>query len=213
MRRALLVTLLVVVGAPASASAEDQIVRRKLKFAEKGKHLVVSGTFTDVFDEAQLEELSSGFATSVVLRAYVYRKGQDAPVAASAATFRVVYDLWDEIYEVRITDSTGERNVKRRTRAEALKEVTTLLEFPVAALDDVEIGPHHYVGVIVEVNPVSPELLAEVRRWIARPRGGQDVAGSSSFFGSFVSIFVNPKISEADRTLRIRSQDVYRVER
>jgi hypothetical protein len=91
--------------------------------------------------------------------------------------------------------------------------VTAVIDFPVAALDDVPVGPHCFVGLIVEVNPVSEELLAEVRRWIARPRGSQDVAGSSSFFGSFVSIFANPRIAEADRTLRFRSQLVYRVER
>jgi hypothetical protein len=174
---------------------------------------VVSGTFTDVFDRQLLDDLSNGFATVVVLRAYVYQKGRELPVAFAAATFRVVYDLWDEHYEIRITDAGGDRNLVRKTRADALKEVTTLVDLPLARLDQVPIPVHHFVGVIVEVNPVSAELLAEVRRWISRPRGSQDVAASSSFFGSFVSIFVNPRIAEADRTLKFRSQYFYRVER
>lgn len=215
MRAAAALVALVAVLAPEVARAdEDDIPRRQLKFAEKGSHLVVSGTFTDVFDEQLLEDLSNGFATVVVLRAYVYAKSdEDAPVAYAAATFRVVYDLWDEHYEIRITDAFGDRNLIKKTRAEALKEITTLSNFALARLDEVPIGPHHYAAMIVEVNPVSQELMAEVRRWISRPRGGEDVAASSSFFGSFVSIFVNPKIAEADRTLKFQSQLFYRVKR
>ena len=200
--------------APAGARAQEDVEVRKLKFAEKGNNLVVSGSFTDVFDSEMLEQLSSGFATTIVVRAYVYEKdGRELPVALSAATFRVVYDLWDEVYSVKIRDGAGEREVEKATRAEALKEATTMVDFPVGRLADIPVKTHHYVGVIVEVNPVSKELLAEVRRWITKPRGGQEAAGSSSFFGSFVSIFVNPKIAEADRTLRFKSQTFYRVAR
>jgi hypothetical protein len=210
------VAALAVLLAPAVARAqdEDDVEVRKLKFAEKGKSLVISGSFTDVFDQELLEQLSSGFATTIVVRAYVYEKdGKELPVAYSAATFRVVYDLWDEVYSVKIRDGAGEREVEKATRAEALKEATTMVDFPVARLSDVPVKTHHYIGVIVEVNPVSKELLAEVRRWITKPRGGQEAAGNSSFFGSFVSIFVNPKIAEADRTLRFKSQTFYRVAR
>jgi hypothetical protein len=211
-----IVAALAVALAPAGARAQDDedVTVRKLKFAEKGKNLVVSGSFTDVFDQELLEQLSSGFATTIVVRAYVYEKdGKELPVAYAAATYRVVYDLWDEVYSVKIRDGAGEREVEHETRAEALKAATTMVDLPVGRLTDVPVKTHHYVGVIVEVNPVSKELLAEVRRWITKPRGGQEAAGNSSFFGSFVSIFVNPKIAEADRTLRFKSQTFYRVPR
>ena len=66
----------------------------------------------------------------------------------------------------------------------------------------------YFVGVEIEVNPVSPELLAQVRRWLVRP-----ALGGASFFGGFVSIFLNPKVAEADRTLSFRSQVFYRVKK
>jgi hypothetical protein len=214
VRSAAFAVFLALGAGPAVAWAEEEDVEiRKLKFAERGKDLIVSGSFTDVFDETLLDELSSGFATTVVLRAYVYEKGTDLPVAFTAVTYRVVYDLWEEVYLIQIDDPAGQRELRRETRADALKDVTTLAELPVAALSNVAIGPHHFLGLIVEVNPVSQELLAEVRRWIARPQGSKDVAGNSSFFGSFVSVFVNPKIAEADRTLKFRSQAFYRVKR
>jgi uncharacterized protein DUF4390 len=177
---------------------------RPLRFAESGPNLVVSGTFTDVFDRELLEQLSSGFVTTVVLRTYLYQSGQDKPVWVTAATYRVSYDIWDEVYDVRINDITGEHDLpKRKTVADALKDVTTMNNLVVAPLSAVRIGSPYFVDVLVEVNPVSPELLAEVRRWLARPQGDQ--VGNAAFFGSFVSVFVNPKVEEADRILRFRS--------
>ena len=61
----------------------------------------------------------------------------------------------------------------------------------------------------IELNPVSKETLAQVRRWLSQGTGGGLDRGGA-FFGSFVSVFVNPKIAEADRVLRIRSQPFYR---
>jgi hypothetical protein len=63
--------------------------------------------------------------------------------------------------------------------------------------------------MVVELNPVSKETLAEVRRWLSQGNGGGLDRGGA-FFGSFVSVFYNPKIADADRVLRIRSQPFYR---
>ena len=118
---------------------------------------------------------------------------------------------WGGARAPRIHDPRGERTSRHATLAEALKRATTFEELPVAPAAAVPVGRHHQIGVIVEVNPVSQELMAEVRRWLARPQGKSEVAGNSSFFGSFVSIFVNPKLEEAERTLRFRSQTFYRT--
>jgi hypothetical protein len=202
---------LALLAAPEARAQQGPEVRA-MRFAEKGPDLVLSGTFTDVFDRDLLEQLSSGFAQTVVVRAYVYRTGVDTSVWFAAATYRAVYAHWDEVYLVRLRDPAGERNLRFASRAEALKAITTFGELPIAPLHAIPIGRNHFVGLVVEVNPVAPELLAEVRRWLSRPRAGQ-VAGDASFFGSFVSVFVNPKLASADRTLRFRSQEFYRVPR
>jgi hypothetical protein len=126
----------------------------------------------------------------------------------SAATWRVVYDLWGETYLIQIRDYNGERNYSEKKRAEALRLVTTMNELPVAPLAVLVPEVEYFVGVEIEVNPVSPELLAQVRRWLVRP-----ALGGASFFGGFVSIFLNPKVAEADRTLSFRSQVFYRVKK
>jgi hypothetical protein len=220
MHRLVLALVLLVATAPLAAGRahaqkdEDDIVRRVFRFAEKGKNMVVDVSYTDAFDARLLAELSSGVATTVVLRAYVYPDAPDAlPVAFSTATLRVVYDIWEEVYEVQIDDVRGRRRYVETSQAEALRRVTTLAAFPVAPLAKLPIGERFFVGVVVEVNPVSEELLAEVRRWLAKDADKQRAAGDSSFFGSFVSIFVNPKIPVADRTLKLRSQPFFRAKR
>jgi hypothetical protein len=217
-RAVLVLVLALVLAWPARARADDgddaQVTLRRFGFAEKGRSLVISVSFTDAFDERLLAELGSGVATTVVLRAYVYPDGKDAlPVAYTTATLRVVYDIWEEVYEVQIEDARGRRKFVEASQAEALKRVTTLAGFAVAPLAKLPIGDYFFVGMVVEVNPVSQELLAEVRRWLAKDADKQRNAGESSFFGSFVSVFVNPKIPVSDRTLKLRSQAFYRTRR
>lgn len=213
MRRAALAlacALLVSILAASAARAEDRIVSKKMWFGERKGKLAVSTSFTELLDQEAYERLSSGFATTIVARIYVYRVGQGEPVSAVMASFRVVYDLWDEVYVVRIDGPQGRRTARVATRADALKELTELWQVPIANLSDIPRGVNHFMAMVVELNPVSKELLAEMRRWLTKPAGSTSIDRSSSFFGSFVSVFVNPKLPEADRVLLFRSQPFYR---
>jgi len=203
--------LLLVAG--AARADEDDVGLRRMAFHERAGQLVMSGSVTDVFDQETLARLSNGFVTTVVVRIYLYRVGQeDRALAFSLAERRIAYDVWDEVYVIRLRDGDGERSYREPSRAEALRRATELVYVPVSPLANVEIGPLYFAGVVVAVNPVSEEILAEVRRWLTRPQGGQ-LSGDASFFGSFVSVFVNPRVSDADRVLRFRTQPLYRVKR
>jgi len=204
---------LLAVAAPARAQQGGPIAKR-MRFAERGGNLVVSTAFPELLDRQAIEKVSSGLATRVVVRAYVYRRRRtERPVSLVLVEHEVVYDLWDEVYVVRTRGPLGERRVRLASRQQAVRSITELDRIPVAPLGRVEIGPHHFVALVVELNPVSPELLAEMRRWLSRPAGEASIDSSSSFFGSFVSVFVNPKLERADRVLRIRSQPFYRTPR
>jgi len=79
----------------------------------------------------------------------------------------------------------------------------------IAELSSIAFDTEYQVAIIAELNPVSPQTLAEVRKWLSDGAGnGLDRGGS--FFGSFVSVFVNLKVPAADRVLRIRSQPFFR---
>jgi hypothetical protein len=68
-------------------------------------------------------------------------------------------------------------------------------------------GTEYVLAVRGDLNPISEDLLIEVRRWLVQPaRGPRRLGAGDSFFGSFVSIFVNPRIEDSERQVRFVSQ-------
>lgn len=201
---------LVVAPRPRVAVADDdKPIQQKMKFVEKGDQLVVSTVLTQLFDSAAYEALGSGFESTVLIRLWLYKKGEAEPVAFQALQRRVIYDMWDEVYEIQLEGGGKARTKKVKYRAEALKLLTALDRVPIAHVDDVPYEAQHTLVIVAELNPVSEETLAEVRRWLTEGNGGGLDRGGG-LFGSVVSVFVNPKIAEADRVLRLRSQRFYR---
>ncbi len=192
--------------------AADDVPTRPIKFDERGRFLTMSVSLPELPDDALKRRIESGLEATIVLRVYLYREGQTQPLGLTVRTYRVLYDLWDEIYLLRIHDPQGYLNFKFKTEAEALAKLSTLDGFPLATLDKVPRNVRHFVAVMVEVNPVSPEHLAEVRRWLSRPGSSERITGGETFFGSFVSLFVNNKVTEAERVLKFRSQSFIRPE-
>ena len=107
----------------------------------------------------------------------------------------------------------GTRNLRLKSRVEVLRTVSQVHQHPIAELDRIAVGPHYFLAMVVQLNPVDEHMLAEMRRWLTKSTSESQLDSSSSFFGSFVSVFVNPKLQEADRVLRLRSQPFYRVKR
>jgi hypothetical protein len=207
-----LLCLGLVLSLTTSAFAEKPIAK-KMSFAERKGELVASTTFTGLFDREAYLALSSGFPTTVVIRTYVYEKSMELPVSIQVVSLRVVYDLWDEVYLARVDGPKGRENLRFDSRLEVLRLVTQLHRFSVASLKEVRVGPHYFLALVAELNPVNKKRLAEMRRWLTKSSSETRLDSSSSFFGSFVSVFVNPKLQNADRIVRLRSQPFYRVKR
>lgn len=206
--RLVAVIALVLVALPARADDESREVQR-MRFVERGESLTATGNIAKLFDQAAYEALSSGFPSTIQIGTAVYPRNSNDPIAVRVELRTIVYDLWDEQYVIRIEGSNGKRTRKVKYRAEALKILTAIDDFPIARLGDIPFEDIFYLRVTAQLNPVSKETLAEVRRWLSQGTGGGLDRGGV-FFGSFVSVFVNPKIAEADRVLRIRSQPFYR---
>jgi hypothetical protein len=204
---AALATLVALLLAAGSARADDEVFWKKGAFVEDGKLLKVSVGFRDMFDGALRERLRSGFATTVVMRVYLYQRDGGEPIAAAARTVRAVYDLWDEQFLLRTEEPGRTSNEKLRDDSKVVDRLTSTWRFPLVRLDRLNRDDMYFVAVIAELNPMSEALLAEVRRWLRNPYGQQ---GGSDFFGSFVSIFVNNKIRSAERTFRLRTQLFFR---
>jgi hypothetical protein len=206
--RHLAVLAMLLVALPARAHADDEPQIERMRFVERGDDLTVTTNITKLFDSAGFAALGSGFLTTVEIQLWVYPKESSQPISYYRLVRTAVYDMWDEIYTVKQCDAC--KPVKVRSPADALRLLTSLDDVPTGAkLFDIPYQDIYYLAIRADLNPVSKETLAEVRRWLSQSTGGGLDRGSV-FFGNFVSVFVNPKIAEADRVLRVRSQPFYR---
>lgn len=204
----ILALVLVLLAFPAYAD-DDKPELQKMRFIERTQNLTVTTNISKLFDSAAYEALSSGFPSTIVIATAVYPRDGSDPITVGKEIRTVVYDLWDEQYIIRVDGAGGRKTKKVKYRAEALKIITAIEDLPIAQLADIPFEDVFYLRITVQLNPVSKETLAEVRRWLSQGTGGGLDRGGV-FFGSFVSVFVNPKIADADRVLRIRSQPFYR---
>jgi hypothetical protein len=196
---------------PARAQASPAVgplTRRTSGIEHVDGHLVASVGLQDLFGTAERQRLTSGFATRILIRVYLHREGSNEPVALAIQRAEIVYDLWDEKFRLRITRGPGtDSEVAVKTVEEAVDRAAVLRRFPVAELRALPPGARYFLAFRADLNPISEELLADVRRWLVQPgRGQRRLGAGDSVFGSFVSIFVNPRIEDSERQVRFLSQ-------
>lgn len=197
-------------GAVRPAAAQDSgLEKQTMRFTERGSTVYVTGDVAKLFDARAYDKLENGLTSTVVIRLWVYPENRAKPTGFVLLHRTCVYDLWAEVYSCALSGPSGRRTYKVKFKAEALKMLTGLDQVPIADVKDVAFDERYVVAIVAELNPVSKETLAEVRRWLSEGSGGGLDRGGS-FFGSFVSVFVNLKIPEADRVVRVRSQPFYR---
>jgi hypothetical protein len=197
----------------AEAEAQpEKVSERAVVFANDKNWLRATVSYRDALVAPLVAKLSSGLPMIIAARTYVLAQGDSTPVALSVRSCRVVYDLWDEVYRIRVTERSlaqtspdTERDIAGLNVEGVLRQCTDLREWVVAEKRVLVPGKPYFLGFIVEINPVSAELVAELRRWVARPAGATGIGPGDALFGSFVSLFLQ-KLGTADRTLRFRSQ-------
>jgi uncharacterized protein DUF4390 len=206
MRRRAFIALPFAVLTARSARAAEIGVRTTGLHHRNGK-LAVSVGVPDIIQPANAERLTSGFATRVLIRVALFREGLRTPVAQTYRLADILYDLWDEKFTVRRTDARGAEDVRdAATRDEAIALAANLIQFPITDLSRLQSGGTFRLSFSVDLNPLSEEVVTELRRWLARPPGQGRLAPGDSFFGSFVSIFVNPQIEDSERRIQFVSQ-------
>lgn len=198
---AALAALSVIHVAPAAAQT---VPTRRTGFDRVDDQLAVSVGLPDLLGPEERRRLTSGFATTVLIRVFLYRGDDEQPVAAAFRRAEIVYDIWDEKFRVRTTDHNGRGTFDEAATADRAIQLATLLwRFPLVPLSALTPGVPLRVGVRGDLNPLSEELVADVRRRLVRPSSPR---GGDSFFGSFVNIFINPRIEESEHQVRFLSQ-------
>jgi len=174
--------------------------------------LRASFSYRDVLDPVLMKKLSSGLPMIIAMRAYVYPEGQDIPIALTTRLCRVVYDLWDEVFRVHVSEpERGERD-QAVLLDSALRLCTEARDLQVGRRKDsagrglFAAGQLYFLGVVVDVNPVSADVVEQMRRWMSRPTGSTEIGPADALFGNFVQLFVR-QIATSDKTLPFRTQN------
>jgi hypothetical protein len=196
--------------APAVPANPAQLPQRQATFSwdpqPKGPDiLAASFSYVDVIDAAFRNKLSNGLPHVIVMRAYFYREGESDPVALAARTCRITYDLWEEVYRLKISGPGGERDTAAYNVDGVLRACFEARKLQITDRSLVTAGKPHLLGVIVEVNPINAQMVEQMRKWVTRPAGSTGIGPGDALFGSFVGLFVR-NIGQAERTLRFRTQ-------
>ena len=207
MRRVLAACLgLLALCASLPVARADERPPRFVGVHTKGGKLAVSVGLQDLFWPTDGERLKSGFASSVLIRVELFREGGKHPLAQEARSTYIVYDIWDERFRVRVVDASGAPELQVESLREAIERATVLLRFRVVDLARLEPGATYRLRFRADLNPLSQELMQDVRKWLVRPPSQGRSSTGDSAFGSLVSFFVNPRIEESERQLSFISQ-------
>jgi len=181
---------------------------RNAEVGLESKHVLLSVVFRDVVDAEISKKLASGLPTVIVLRAWLFRDGGADPIALTAKTCKIVYDLWDEVYRLQITQPGGQTDSVAVNQEGVLRQCAEAKKLRLVDRAELDGHARFFVAALVEVNPISPETLDRIKRWVTRPNGTASMSKGDSLFGSFVGLFVT-RINDADRKLSFRTQAFY----
>ena len=206
--RAAAAALLLLTAVAGVARADEPLPVRRIGVGVDRGQLVVSVGLQDLFGEAERQRLKSGFSTRILVRAALEDAATGDAIALSVWRAEILYDIWDEKFSLRTAaNALAEQRGVAATPDEAIARTAVLVDFPVAQVGRLPANGRYVVAVRGDLNPISEDLLLEVRRWLVQPSRGQRRLGAGdSFFGSFVSIFVNPRIEDSERQVRFVSQ-------
>lgn len=187
---------------PSKLPQRQAIITRNAKTGA----LEASFSYRDVVDARVRKKLQSGLTTVIVLGGGVFEAGGDGtPVPGTGIwqSCRIAFDVWNEVYRLQIGRPGGDRKSVAVNLEGVLRRCTEARKLTVQGT--LAPGGAYFLATTVEVNPVSQEMLDQIRGWVSRPPGAGAVSPGDSLFGSFVGLFV-ARIGKADRMLSFRTQ-------
>jgi hypothetical protein len=212
-RAAMLAVVLAALSATRTAAAQQPpppktpsaLTARSATFTLEGKVVKMSTSYRDVVDAEISKKLLSGLPTVITMRGYLFREGSVDPVALTAKSCKIVYDLWDEVFKIQLTQPGGASSAVAVNVEGVLRNCAETRRMTLVERSLLKDNVRYFVAALVEVNPVSAEMLDRIKRWVTRPNGSAAIGPGDSLFGSFVGLFV-ARVSDADRKLTFRTQ-------
>ena len=183
--------------AAASPAAADPL---PVTLASHAGRLVAAVDLSPVLPRDLPDRLGNGLRNVVAFYVTVVPLGAEEPSAAYVRVVDVLYDVWEETWSVTVRDPRtpgGRRQVIRKI--EALRAL-------LSRVDGADLGPAgalprspFTVDVRVDVNPISAELLATTREYLA---GAASARGASrSVLGAVAGFLLREPEGEGDSLL------------
>ena len=212
--RILALTALLVGLLPPAAQAQQTppaqpqaLPLRQANYAWDQNLLRASFSYRDVLDDPELhKKMSSGLPVHIAMRAYVYEEGQTTTALLAPRVCTVRYDLWAELFQMHISEPGHERDLAAVGLDGAIRNCAEARDLALVQRNVLKPGARYFLGVIVDVNPVSQDMMNQMRQWITRPNGSSGIGPTNALFGGFVSLFA-PNIPSSDKTITFRTQD------
>jgi len=172
------------------------------------QNLYVSLAFRDAVDAEIQDKLGRGLPTTIVFTGAIYRPGAEQPLSTTAQTCRITWHVWDEVYLIevvrpgstRLERSLNLNGVLRRCAEVGGATPTRWLLAGTSA--QIPLGVPVFLQGKVQVNPVSPDVLQKIRRWVSRPSGTGLAAPGDALFSTFTGLFLQ-RVGAAERELDI----------
>jgi hypothetical protein len=183
----------------------QQLPQKSATFVNEKGSVKVTMSFREVIDESITKKLQSGLPTVIAMRAYLFKDAGGDPIALTARSCRVVYDLWDEVFKITITQPGGSTSAVAVNVEGVLRNCGEVKKQPLLDKSAMSASTKYFLAVLVEVNPVSQDMLDRIKKWVTRPSGTNAIGPGDALFGSFVGLFV-AKIGDADKKLFFRTQ-------
>ncbi|MBK8164496.1 MAG: hypothetical protein IPK64_00880 [bacterium] len=199
-RRGLLAALLMAAIAPAAFAAPAATAATRgfaVAPVRAGEQLACRVTTAGLPDERQLQSMRSGLVAALELELALVDEG-DRVAAARSVTFRLAFDLWEEVFSV--ADDGGERRFRSLAELQAhLARLPALPLLPLSALHD---GARYRLRAALVVRPVARDERERVGDLIAGQAPGapgrQDRQEASVSLGRLIRFFYQGGRDERD---------------
>jgi hypothetical protein len=188
---------------PATAQAQEAseaVVTRDAHFdwdADTGL-LYLDVLFRDIVDANLQSKLSRGLPTTIVLTAAVYRAGSTTPLSTTAQTCKVTWHVWEEAYLVEVLRPGSARQSWTTTTEGVIRRCTEVRHLLAGDATQIPQNTALVAAGKIQVNPVSPELLQKIKRWVMRPSATGTAAPGDALFSTFTGLFLQ-RIGDAER--------------
>ncbi len=180
---------------------------------EARRYLYLGVSFRDAVDDGIRQKLRRGLPTTIVLTAAIYAAGRTDPVSTTAQSCKVTWHVWEEVYLVEVIRPNGSRLERTLTVNGVLRRCAEIQATQTRGLllagnhSQTPPGVPLFIKAKVQINPVSPELLSKIKRWVSRPTGTATAAPGDALFSTFTGLFLQ-RIGEAERELDFSTKPV-----